>query len=123
MLDSEIAELFKLVGRLHPEDRVENLVTMCAPYSSIKENRFKVKLVPGGLKKGKAARNILHYFTNLGDLTEQEKPMIKSVPEQEIINALLGNVKMAGAGLLKLEMKEKADKKERKKESEKKERQ
>ena len=79
-------------------------------------------MVPGGLKKGKAARNILHYFLNAYDLTEQEKPMVKSVQEQEIINALLGNVKLAGAGLLKMEQKEKADKKTRKKETEKKER-
>ena len=56
------------------------------------------------------------------DLSEQEKPMIKSVPEQEIINSLLGNVKMAGAGLLKLEQKDKAEKKEKRKEAEKKER-
>jgi hypothetical protein len=28
----------------------------------MKDNRFKVKLVPGGLKKGKAARSILSYF-------------------------------------------------------------
>ena len=78
--------------------------------------------MPGGLKKGKAARNILHYFMSAFDLSEQEKPMIKSVPEQEIINALLGNVKMAGAGLLKLEQKDKAEKKEKRKEAEKKER-
>ena len=41
---------------------------MCAPYPTIAENRFKIKLVPGGLKKGKAARNIIHYFSQLGDL-------------------------------------------------------
>ena len=35
---------------------------MCAPYPTIKDNKFKVKLVPGGLKKGKAARNIVGYF-------------------------------------------------------------
>lgn len=43
--------------------------------------------------------------------------MVKSIQEQEVINALLGNVKMAGAGLLKMEMKEKAQKKTVKKES------
>ena len=41
---------------------------MCAPYSAIKDNKFKIKLVPGSLKKGKAARNILHYFFNNADL-------------------------------------------------------
>lgn len=42
---------------------------MCAPYSTIKDNAFKVKLLPGPLKKGKAARNIMNYFLS-GDLQE-----------------------------------------------------
>ena len=88
---------------------------MCAPYSSIKENKFKVKLVPGGLKKGKAARNILHYFTNTIDLDQVEKPFIKSLPQQQVINSLLGNVKLAGAGLLNIQLKEKAEKKQKQK--------
>ena len=70
ILDSELGELYKLVGNPHPEDKYEFFVPMCAPYNSIKENRFKIKLVPGGLKKGKAARNILQYFQNL-DLNEK----------------------------------------------------
>lgn len=111
----------KLVGKVHPEDKIENLVAMCAPYNALKDNRFKIKLVPGGLKKGKAARNILHFFINSGELSEVEKPLVRSVPEQELINALLGNVKLAGAGLLKMELKEKAEKKTKKKENEKKE--
>jgi hypothetical protein len=61
-LDSELGELYKLVGNLHAEDQPEFFVPMCAPYNAIKENRFKIKLVPGGLKKGKAARNIIQYF-------------------------------------------------------------
>ena len=35
---------------------------MCAPYPTLKDNSFRVKLVPGGLKKGKAARNIQSYY-------------------------------------------------------------
>lgn len=58
-----------MVGKVHVEDKIENLVAMCAPYSSIKDNRFKIKLAPGGLKKGKAARNILHFFINSGELS------------------------------------------------------
>ena len=78
---------------------------MCAPYNSIKDNRFKIKLAPGGLKKGKASRNILHFFINSGELTQTEKPLVKCIPEQEVINCIIGNVKLAGAGLLKLEQK------------------
>lgn len=37
-----------------------------------------------------------------------------------MINCIIGNVKLAGAGLLKLEQKEKAEKKTKRKENEKK---
>jgi hypothetical protein len=40
---------------------------------------------------------------------------LRSIPEQEVINAVIGNVKLAGAGLLKMEMKEKQDKKQKRK--------
>jgi hypothetical protein len=33
------------------------------------------------------------------------------LPEQEVINAVIGNVKLGGAGLLKIEQKSKAEKK------------
>lgn len=52
----------RLAGRIQGTDKWDALVPMCAPYPTIKDNRFKVKLVPGGLKKGKAARTILGYF-------------------------------------------------------------
>ena len=77
---------------------------MCAPYNAIKQNRFKVKLVPGGLKKGKAARNIMQYFQQ-SDLNEKQKILLRALPEQDLINAVIGNVKLAGAGLLKIELK------------------
>ena len=62
MIDSELAELFRLTGRLTSQDQWEALIPMCAPYQTLKDNKFKVKLVPGGLKKGKASRNIINYF-------------------------------------------------------------
>jgi hypothetical protein len=40
---------------------------------------------------------------------------LRSIPEQELINAVIGNVKLAGAGLLKMEMKGKHDKKQKRK--------
>lgn len=89
------------MGRLNAQDKWDVLIPMCAPYTSIKDNTFKVKLLPGALKKGKAARSIMSYFLS-GEVAEQERAFVRGVPEQEVINALIGNVKMGGAGLLKL---------------------
>jgi len=98
---------------LSSQDKWDALIPMCAPYPTLKDNKFKVKLVPGGLKKG-------NFFLSCGDLDENEKPFIKAMPEQEVINAVIGNVKLGGAGLLKLEQKAKAEKKEKRKEQDKK---
>lgn len=105
-------------GRVLGSDKWEALIPMCAPYMTIADNHFKVKLVPGGLKKGKAARSIVGYFQT-GVLQEKERVFLRAVPEQEVINALIGNVKMGGAGLLKIEQKVKAEKKEKRKEQDK----
>ena len=37
--------------------------------------------------------------------------MLRGLPEQDMINAVIGNIKLTGAGLLKMEMKEKQQKK------------
>ena len=37
--------------------------------------------------------------------------MVKSVGEQDVINSVIGNSKLAGAGLLKMEIKDKQEKK------------
>jgi hypothetical protein len=34
----------------------------------------------------------------LKDITAEEKKMFRNLPEQEIINAMIGNVKVQGAG-------------------------
>jgi hypothetical protein len=68
-----------LVGRVGGNDKWDALIPMCAPYQTIKDNRFKVKLVPGGLKKGKAARSILTYYLTT-DLDENEKAFVKALP-------------------------------------------
>ena len=108
-------DLNRLSGTIRAEDTYDALIVMCAPYTTVSDNRFKIKLTPGGVKKGKAARNILNLYTTM-ELTEKEKVLLRGVPEQEVINSLVSGVKLAGAGLLKIEQKEKAEKKEKRKE-------
>jgi hypothetical protein len=63
-------DLSRLSGVLKMEDTYDAIIAMCAPYPTISENRFKIKLTPGNVKKGKAARNVLNFFTTM-DLTEK----------------------------------------------------
>ena len=63
-------DLNRLSGVIKAEDTYDTLIAMCAPYSTISDNRFKIKLTPGGVKKGKAARNILNFYTTM-DLSDK----------------------------------------------------
>ncbi len=55
---------------------------MCAPYITLNSNcRYKLKVVPGALKKGKAAKSILNFFLTTKEMNPFEKNMIKNISE------------------------------------------
>ncbi|EAR88515.1 fibronectin-binding protein A, amine-terminal protein (macronuclear) [Tetrahymena thermophila SB210] len=117
IIDSELQELSRLATFTYPEETYSSTLLMCAPYNtiSILNSKYKIKLVPGTLKKGKAAKSIVHFFQSSKDTNQQEKKCLKNMTEQEIINCIIGNVKLAGAGLQKIKDKEKQAKKQARK--------
>jgi hypothetical protein len=53
-----------LTGNPQEEDIYFFCVPMCAPYVSLQQNyKFKTKLTPGTLKKGRAAKSALYLWT------------------------------------------------------------
>lgn len=54
--------LDELTGCPLPEDVLLYALPMCAPYSAISSYKFKCKLTPGTLKRGKAAKAALNLF-------------------------------------------------------------
>ena len=48
-----------LVGTPHPEDEILAAIPVCAPWSSLGRYKYKIKLQPGAVKKGKAVKEIL----------------------------------------------------------------
>jgi hypothetical protein len=85
-----------------------------------------VKLVPGGLKKGKALRQAVELLAGRGaaggggggggggDGAEaaaaaaRERDLVRAVPEMEGIQAMVGGVRLQVAGLQKLQAAKKA---------------
>ena len=55
----EMAVLDALVGTPRPGDEILEAVAVCAPYAALARCKYKAKLQPGGLKKGKAVKEIL----------------------------------------------------------------
>ena len=74
-------------------------VPVCAPYSTLNNYKYRCKLVPGTLKKGKAVKTVMSVFLSQKDLPEFEKKLMKSMNEPELVNAMIGNVKIGAAGM------------------------
>lgn len=60
-----MSDIYQLAIQLAEGEGCEHLVAMCAPYTTAPNASLRLKLVPGTLKKGRAARNSLGYFKRL----------------------------------------------------------
>ncbi|KAJ8906864.1 hypothetical protein NDN08_003348 [Rhodosorus marinus] len=93
-----------LTGNPRRDDIILHAVPVCAPYSALVNYKYRVKLLPGSLKRGKAYQQSVSYFGNISgkDTAGQlQKQAIKSVPDTEAMPAMLANVRVAAAGLQK----------------------
>ncbi|KAE8350250.1 telomere recombination-domain-containing protein [Aspergillus coremiiformis] len=110
-----------LIGAPRPEDEILAAIPVCAPWAALGRYRYKVKLQPGTVKKGKAVKEILGRWVaetttgkakkeyaeeagiSLADaekLRAREGDTIKAWKDTEIINNVpVGKVRiMLGAG-------------------------
>ncbi|KAF9105541.1 hypothetical protein BGX29_012023 [Mortierella sp. GBA35] len=131
MLEPEESEnltvLDGLTGRPLPMDILQFAVPVCAPYGALQKFKYKVKLIPGTMKKGKAVKTAInHFLVNVngnssssdrdrepveGGLSGQElreaeaaleareKELIKMVKDEEAINAMIGKSKVSAPGV------------------------
>ncbi len=72
-----------------------------------------MKIIPGTLKKGKAARQAVDLLvrSQQSEASQRERDLIRMVPEPDMINVMLGNVKLSMPGLQKLKAGDKKAKK------------
>jgi predicted ribosome quality control (RQC) complex YloA/Tae2 family protein len=116
-LDAEEAEqataLDSLVGTPLPGDEILEIIPVCAPWSALVKTKYKVKLQPGAMKKGKAVKEILERWkaatSKKGVVDEagrdaermwpREVELIKGLKAEEIINSVpVGKVRVMTAG-------------------------
>lgn len=108
-----------LVGTPHPEDEIIAAIPICAPWASLGRYKYRVKLQPGAVKKGKAVKEIIGRWvaeTTIGKVKKEqaedlglsladaeklrtrEGELIKTWKETEIINTVpVGKVRVMGA--------------------------
>ncbi|RAL15259.1 putative DUF814 domain protein [Aspergillus homomorphus CBS 101889] len=110
-----------MVGTPHPDDDILAAIPVCAPWAALGRYKYKIKLQPGTVKKGKAVKEIIGRWvaeTTTGKvkkehaedaginraaaekLREREGELIKGWKDTEIINSVpVGKVRiMTGAG-------------------------
>lgn len=71
----------------------------------------QVKLTPGTLKKGKAAKQALELMVRGGDALQRERDLMRAVPDAELVACMVGTVKISAAGLQQLKVASKKAKK------------
>lgn len=106
-----LTEVDALTAQPRPDDLLLYAVPTCGPYSGMHNFKYRVKLTPGNLKKGKAGKTCLDVFLRSPDVTARERELLKAVPESDMIATLLSNVKVSAPGVQKAQAQAKVAKK------------
>lgn len=123
----DTAEISKLTSKPLPEDVILHAVPVCAPYSTLSQYKYRIKLVPGNMKRGKASKQCLEIFLqnhnaksgkgkdvrNNDSTNDRYVDMIKAINDNEWVQAICGDVKISSAGASKVMKKSKATKKKK----------
>merc|ERR1711872_56603 len=91
-VNDETDMLDGLTGKPVAEDELLFAVPVCAPYTTLINYKYKVKLTPGTGKRGKACKTALAMFTMDKSTTPREKDLLKSVKDQDLARNLPGKV-------------------------------
>lgn len=101
-ISDEIKLLNSLTGCPCAEDTLLFAVPVCGPYSSLLSYKYKVKIIPGSNRRGKAAKTTLQIFMHEKSATSREKDLLRSVKDQDISRNLPGKIKIAAASYKKV---------------------
>merc|ERR1712129_5849 len=76
------AELAKFTGKPVEEDLINYAILVCGPYQSVSKYKYKIKLLPGPLKRGKASKQCLDFFLKDKSNTKTTN-FIKQITQEE----------------------------------------
>lgn len=100
-VDMNLLAIDRFIGNPNAGDILLHVIPVCAPWMTLKKYKYKIKLVPGAMKRGKAAKSATSIFSTMATEAEQaDSPvpdLIKAVPEPEWIMAMLPKVKVVGS--------------------------
>ena len=111
----DTAELGKLTGKPTSQDVILHAIPVCAPYSVLSQYKYRVKLTPGSVKRGKASKQSVEMFLHnengkkkqVDEGTKRDQALIKLVNENEWVQTMIGDVRITSAGASKVTKKQK----------------
>jgi predicted ribosome quality control (RQC) complex YloA/Tae2 family protein len=113
----DTAEVSKLTGKPTSDDVLTFAIPVFAPYQTLSKYALRVKLTPGNMKRGKAAKQALDMLLAVPgqDPHDQRlREMIKHVNDNDWVQSLISDVKISAAGASKAQKQQKAKSKKKK---------
>lgn len=101
-LVDDTVEMRKLTGAPVGEDSLLYAIPVCAPYQTLSKYKYKIKLTPGNLKRGKAAKQCIEMFLK-GDTdkslpAERNRELMKRVSDNDWVQVMCSDVKIGAPG-------------------------
>ncbi|KAF6778162.1 hypothetical protein AHF37_02674 [Paragonimus kellicotti] len=93
--DDWIRLMDTLTGQPVDGDVLLYALPVCAPYSSLMNYKFKVKLTPGTAKRGKAAKMSMNYFVMDKSASAREKELLRVMKGEDVSRNFPGCVKVS----------------------------
>jgi len=100
ILDS-LSEIEKLCSNPRPDDVLLYAIPMCGPYAAFQQFKYKVKLTPGNMKRGRMAHASVNMMVTHPEGTPREKDLIKFTPDNVLFMNLISNAKISTPGMKK----------------------
>lgn len=98
--EGDDAQVSSLVMTPLADDIVLHVVPMLCPWSVASACKYRVKLTPGALKRGKATQAALHLLNTAakGSGMPREADLIKAVTDAEVTALMIAGVKVSASG-------------------------
>ncbi|CAD6225880.1 GSCOCG00005772001-RA-CDS [Cotesia congregata] len=97
----ELDMLDQFTGKPVDEDELLFAVPVIAPYSTVVNYKYKIKLMPGTGKRGKAAKTAVAMFLKDKAATPREKDLLKAVKDEVVARNIPGKVKISAPQALR----------------------
>uniref|UniRef100_A0A0K0EMY2 Nuclear export mediator factor NEMF homolog n=1 Tax=Strongyloides stercoralis TaxID=6248 RepID=A0A0K0EMY2_STRER len=98
--DDDLSIINMLVGNPLPEDELLGSLVVVAPYQTLQNYKYRVKLTPGTGKRGKAAKQAVDLFLKEKNSSAAEKKLIKVLQtNEEVARNIPGKVKVSAPQL------------------------